>query len=68
MESLSSSLISSTSMPLLSTKYFLIDGWIRTYYFSIGNVMLNVVTIILIGVSIDMHYILEGYELTHTHV
>lgn len=55
-------------MPLLSTKYFLIDGWIRTYYFSIGNVMLNVVTIILIGVSIDMHYILEGYELTHTHV
>ena len=66
MESLSSSLISSTSMPLLSTKYFLIDG-IRTYYFSVGNVMFNVVTIILIGVSIDMHYILEGYELSHTH-
>ena len=52
-------------MPLLSTKYFF-DGWIRIYYFSVGNVMFDVVTIILIGVSIDMHYILEGYELT-TH-
>ena len=53
-------------MPLLSTKYFF-DGWIRIYYFSVGNVMFDVVTIILIGVSIDMHYILEGFELTqHT--
>ena len=42
------------------------DGSEHITFQFIGNVMFNVVTIILIGVSIDMHYILEGYELTHT--